>query len=64
MKGNWNYGPYGLAMYNDLDYFLRNASAINQDGQTAFNTALYMYMTPQGVSPSVHEMVTGLWKPN
>ena len=51
-------------MFNDKYVFLEKADKINENGQIAFNTALYMYMTPQGVSPSVHEMVTGFWKPN
>jgi hypothetical protein len=43
---------------------LDNPEKILEDSYVAFASALFMYMTPDGLAPSMHDVMTELWIPN
>ncbi|OIT05014.1 basic 30 kda endochitinase [Nicotiana attenuata] len=61
--GNYNYGPCGVAIGEDL---LRNTDLVAADRVISFKTALWVWMTstskPQ--MPSCHDVILGKWKPS
>lgn len=65
---NYNYGMFGnifdsQTMDGKLK-FLEDPDEMVEDGYTAFASALWFYMTPQDAKPSMHDIMTGYWKPN
>ncbi|KAF4691314.1 hypothetical protein FOZ60_015852 [Perkinsus olseni] len=63
---NYNYGPFSVVIYNDPEVLLANADGVlrNEGGWLSFASAIWFDMTPQTPKPSVHDVVTGWWKPN
>ena len=43
---------------------LKNPERVVEDGYTALSAALWFYMTPQSPKPSMHDVMSGLFKPN
>ena len=43
---------------------LDDPNIVAGDGYTAMSGSLWFYMTPQSPKPSMHEVVTGFFKPN
>jgi len=60
---NYNYGPFSLLMTGDKMTFLNNPELV-EDPKYALSAAIWFYMTPQSPKPSMHDVVTGCWKPN
>ncbi len=58
---NYNYGPAGVALGIDL---LNHPEIVAQDGEVAFSTALWFWMTPQNPKPSCHDVMAGKWTPS
>ncbi|KAF4654205.1 hypothetical protein FOL47_010094 [Perkinsus chesapeaki] len=63
LSWNFNYGPFSIAMHGNASVLLDNPGLIIEDWQI-FASAIYFYMTPSGLFPSMHDVVTGHWKPN
>lgn len=58
---NYNYGPAGRAINQDL---LNNPDLVATDPTVSFKTALWFWMTPQSPKPSCHSVITGQWTPS
>ena len=63
LSWNYNYGAASeaLGMGKEL---LVNPDRVKSDGEIAFATALWFWMTPQFSKPSCHEVMSGLWNPS
>ncbi|KAA0025617.1 chitinase 2 [Cucumis melo var. makuwa] len=60
LKGNQNYGQAGKALGLDL---LKNPDLVAKDPVVSFKTAIWFWMTAQGIKPSCHDVMVGKWKP-
>jgi len=60
LSWNFNYGAFGAALGLDL---LSNPDLVTSNGDIAFETALWFWMTPQMPKPSAHAALLGLWQP-
>ena len=47
LSWNYNYGYFSEEVLGDKDILLQNPDQVAQDGKTAFQTALWFWMTPQ-----------------
>ncbi|EER12362.1 Endochitinase 3 precursor, putative [Perkinsus marinus ATCC 50983] len=63
---NYNYGPFSVVIYNDTENLLSHPDGVitNEGGWLAFASAIWFDMTPQTPKPSIHDVITGWWKPN
>ncbi|MET4142366.1 chitinase [Pedobacter sp. UYP1] len=61
---NGNYGFASDCIFGDKNKLLSDPDLILKDPVVAFETAIYFWMTPQGIKPSAHEVITGKWKPS
>jgi chitinase len=61
LSWNYNYGAFGSALGLDL---LRDPDLVTRDGEVAFTTALWFWMTAQPPKPSAHDAVLGRWIPS
>lgn len=64
LSWNYNYGAFGLVMDGDVSKYLKNPEEIATNGELAFLSAFWFYMTPSSPKPSIHEVVVGFFKPN
>ena len=69
LSWNSNYGRFGWGLLGDqgksMEFVEDPSRLLNEEYQgTSFMSAFWFYMTPMSQKPSMHEMVTGLWKPN
>lgn len=60
---NGNYGMASACITGDAGVLLSQPDLLNSDPVMAFKTAIYFWMTPQGVKPSAHEVISGSWQP-
>ncbi len=60
---NSNYGFASDCIFGDKSILLKNPSLAGTNAVAAFETAIYFWMTPQGIKPSAHDVITGKWKP-
>ncbi|OKH44036.1 hypothetical protein NIES2101_29280 [Calothrix sp. HK-06] len=60
LSWNYIYGAAGQALGIDL---LNNPDSVKSDGNIAFQTALWFWMTPQLPKPSCHDVMSGRWAP-
>jgi predicted chitinase len=58
---NYNYGPAGEALGFDG---LRNPERVSTCPDTAFQTALWFWMTPRQPRPSCHQVMVGEYCPS
>ncbi|KAG8045276.1 hypothetical protein GUJ93_ZPchr0008g12968 [Zizania palustris] len=58
---NFNYGPAGRALGFDG---LRNPEVVANCSDTAFQTALWFWMTPREAKPSCHQVMVGEYRPS
>lgn len=58
---NYNYGQAGKALGLNL---LKNPDLVATDPIVSFKTAIWFWMTPQGIKPSCHEVIIGKWRPS
>ena len=58
---NYNYGPAGQALGFDG---LRNPELVANCSDTAFQTALWFWMTPRQPKPSCHQAMVGEYCPS
>lgn len=61
---NGNYGFASSCILGDQNILLKNPDQVSNDPVLAFKTAIYFWMTPQGLKPSAHAVMTGEWKPS
>ena len=65
---NFNYGSFSNVFqestYDAKMEFLKHPEKVVGDSYTAFSSALWFYMTPQSPKPSMHDVMSGLFKPN
>jgi len=61
LSWNYNYGAFGAALGLDL---LHDPDLVTSDGEVAFTTALWFWMTAQPPKPSAHDAVLGRWIPS
>jgi predicted chitinase len=61
---NGNYGYASDCIFGDKRILLNNPDLAATDPVTAFETAIYFWMTPQGLRPSAHDVMIGKWQPN
>jgi hypothetical protein len=59
---NGNYGYASDCIFGDKKILLNNPDLITRDAVTAFETAVYFWMTPQLPKPSAHDVMAGNWK--
>lgn len=43
---------------------MKDADKVQEDGYIAMASAIWLYMTPNGNSPSMHDVMTKFWMPN
>lgn len=60
---NSNYGFASECIFGDKNKLLSDPDLVLKNPVIAFETAICFWMTPQGVKPSAHEVITGGWKP-
>ena len=58
---NYNYGAVGEKIGVDL---LSNPELVSTNASISFRTALWFWMTPQGLKPSAHDVMVNNWTPN
>ena len=65
---NFNYGMFSTVFqestYDGKMEFLKHPEKVAEDSYTAFSAALWFFMTPQSPKPSMHDVMSGLFKPN
>lgn len=57
---NYNYGPTGVALKQDL---LHHPEILSQNETIAWQAAVWYWMTPAKTRPSPHEIMIGKWVP-
>ncbi|MBA0829148.1 hypothetical protein Goarm_013768 [Gossypium armourianum] len=60
---NYNYGQFGATIGMEKE-LLENPDLIVSDATLCFQSALWFWMTPQGLKPSCHDVITGAWTPS
>lgn len=60
---NYNYGLFSKQYFGDKMILLNDPDRIKKDGELAFISALWFWMTPQSPKPSCHDALVGNWKP-
>ncbi len=63
LSWNYNYGAASEALGLGRELLL-NPDRVKSDGEIAFATALWFWMTPQSPKPSCHQVMSGLWNPS
>ena len=61
LSWNYNYGLLGKTLGLDL---LNNPDLVTSNGDIAFETALWFWMTTQLPKPSAHDAILGNWQPS
>lgn len=61
LSWNYNYGAAGAALGEPL---LAQPELVAEDGEIAFRTALWFWMTAQPPKPSAHDVMAGSWAPS
>ncbi|MBB6501322.1 chitinase [Pedobacter cryoconitis] len=60
---NGNYGFASDCIYGDKNKLLSDPDLLLKDPVVSFETAIYFWMTPQGIKPAAHDVINGKWKP-
>ncbi len=61
---NYNYCQASEDLFGDINVLLNDPDSVATDGELAFKTAIWFWMTPQSPKPSCHEVMTGQWTPS
>ncbi len=65
---NYNYGYFSEWLYDNhiypelitsVDTLLQNPALVNKDAVISFLSAIWFWMTPQGIKPSAHDVILG-----
>ena len=64
LSWNANYGQVSSFLFGDKTILLDNPELVIQDGATAFQTAIWFWMTPQYPKPSAHDVMVENWQPS
>ena len=68
LSWNYNYGQFSNifveSRYDSKMELLENPDLVAQSGYTAMAAGLWFYMFPQPPKPSMHDVMTGFYKPN
>ncbi len=68
LSWNYNYGQFSNifieSRYDSKMALLEDPDQVAQDGYTAMAAGLWFYMFPQPPKPSIHDVMTGFFKPN
>ena len=59
----YNYAGLSAAYYGDLEPLLQCADRVGSDGDLAYTSGLWFYMTPQPPKPSIHDLMLGHYAP-
>jgi uncharacterized repeat protein (TIGR02543 family) len=65
LSWNYNYGLFSAIFYGDKQVLLDDPNAVCRagNGYLAFASAIWFWMTPQGLKPSCHSVMTGVYTP-
>ena len=67
LAGNDHYGLFSKVYHQDQydakDVLLQDPGSLIEDPLTLWTSSFYKYMTPKKPSPSMHEVVSGLFVP-
>jgi len=61
---NGNYGFASDCIFGDKNKLLSDPDLLLKDPVISFETAIYFWMTPQGIKPSAHDVIIGKWSPS
>lgn len=64
LSWNTNYGQVSSFLFGDKTILLDHPEQVIQDGATAFQTAIWFWMTPQYPKPSAHDVMVENWQPS
>ena len=67
LKYNTEYGRFSKAFYpNDFEgeKLREDPDIVSEQGDLAFASALWRFMTPTDSSPSIHDIIFDRWEPN
>lgn len=63
LSWNTNYGQCSALFYGDKNILLNNPELVLASGVTAFQAAIWFWMTPQYPKPSCHQVMLPTWQP-
>ncbi|MCL1944642.1 MAG: InlB B-repeat-containing protein [Firmicutes bacterium] len=65
LSWNYNYGLFSSILYGDKQVLLDDPNSVKREnnGHLAFASAIWFWMTPQGLKPSCHSVMTGVYVP-
>ncbi|KAE8716933.1 Endochitinase 1 [Hibiscus syriacus] len=63
LSWNYNYGRFGASI-GQQKQLLENPDLLLTDAALSFRSALWFWMTPQGIKPSCHDVIVGAWMPS
>lgn len=64
LSWNYNYGAFSNMVTGNVSTYLDNPDMVATDGTVSMLSAFFFYMSPSNGYPSMHEVVTGFYKPN
>ncbi|MCL2598712.1 MAG: InlB B-repeat-containing protein, partial [Firmicutes bacterium] len=65
LSWNYNYGLFSAMFFGDKMVLLDDPGMLARDGNgdLALAASLWFWMTPQGLKPSCHDVITGVYQP-
>jgi hypothetical protein len=63
LSWNYNYGQFSQAWFGDKTILLNHPETLTKNGELAFASALWFWMTTQPPKPSCHDVMSGAWSP-
>lgn len=63
LSWNYNYGQFSQAWFGDKNVLLRDPGRLEHEGELAWASAIWFWMTAQPPKPSCHQAVSGEWTP-
>lgn len=59
----YNYAAFSAEYFGTIRTLVNNPDLVAQSATLVLGSALWFYMSPQNPKPSMHDMVTGIYKP-
>lgn len=63
LEGETTYKYLSFGLFGDENTLLTNPSELSSDGYTSLASGMWAYMTPRNQNPSIHDIISGIWKP-
>lgn len=67
LTGNIEYGQFGDA-HGPIEYktkeYIDSPNKVADEGYLSWSSAIHYFMTPNGLNPSMHDVMTNYWVPN